>query len=605
MKDRSNHPGIYVLARLAPGVGLAQAREELAEIGRALEEEHPGSNAQVRPVAMPAGARLVRDARGAVLLLLGAVGLVVLVAVLNVAGLLLARGIARRKELAIRAALGAGRAALARQLLAEALVLAGGGGLLGLLLAAWGIEGAAAALRATGLTIPARPELNAGVVVAAVLAALAAGALAGLLPALALSEPRLHDALKETSLGATAGSGGRRARGALVVAEVALAFVLLSGAAMSARGLERLYAQDLGLEPRNVLTLGTASSPARQDGRARLRQRLQDVEDRIRAVPGVEAVSMADSVPFAGQSETTFLVRGAPRPPRGQEPSANVFFVGPEYPKALGIQVLAGRAFRPDDRGQQRVCLVDEALARAFFPGEEALGKWLESGDGQRAWEIVGVLGHVPSYGLAAEPLAPYQLYFPIDQISDKYFPLFTRDVVWAVRTSGPPLSAVAAIRDAVRQADPDQPVHGVRTLEDRMQGSVLRERLAAGLLAGFAAFALALAAVGLYGLVSHGVARRTRELGLRMALGAAPEAVVRMVLAQGMRLAGAGLAIGLAASLALARLMGRLVQGAGVVEPAVFAGLALLLAAVAALASFLPARRAVRIDPGVALREE
>lgn len=602
-RRRGNHPGIWVMGRLAPGVTLAQAREELVELGRVLEEEHADANGGVRPVVRPAGEFVSKDLRGAVLLLLGAVVLVVLVAVVDVAGLLLARGIARQKELAVRAALGAGRAALVRQLLAEALVLAGAGGLLGLLLAAWGLDAVAAA-RAHGLPILRSPGLHGAVLAAAGVAALVAGVLAGILPALALSEPRLHEVLKAADLGASGGTSGRRARTALVVAELALAFVLLAGAAMSVRGLGRLYQQDLGLDPRGVLTFGVASSPARYDSVPKLRQHLRAIEERLRAVPGVEVVAASGSVPFAGQSETWFGVVGRPPPPRGQDPTANYFMVGPGYDAVLRLRLLAGRAFGAEDEGGHRVVLVNESLAKAFFPGEEAVGRYL-GWDPEHQWEIVGVVKDVPAYGLAARRPTPYQLYYALSQLREETFLIQGRDMTFSLRTSVPPLSIVRAVREAVREVDPEQAIHSVNTLEGLMRDSVARERAASTLLAGFAAFALVLASVGLYGLVSHGVARRTRELGLRMALGATPGGLVRMVIGQGLRLTALGLAVGLALALALARVMGTLVAGSGVAEPLLLAGLAAVLAGVAALASFLPARRATRIDPGVALREE
>lgn len=605
-RHRGNHPGIYVLGRLAPGVTLAQARDELRGIGAALEQEHPEENGQLRPVVVTLSERLVRDVRGAVLLLAGAVLLVVLVAIVNVAGLLLARGIARQKELAVRAALGAGRRALVRQLLAEALVLALAGGLVGLLVALWGLDALGAAIRASGLPLISRPELNGAVLGVSAAGALGAGALAGLLPALALSEPRLHDVLKAADLGASGGTGGRRARTALVVAEIALAFVLVAGAAMSVRGLQRLYRQDLGLEPRNVLTFGVPPNPTRHDSAQKLRQHFAAVEERLRAVPGVEAISAASALPFTGQSETSFQVSGAPRPPPGQEPSANYFFSGRELGEVLGLRLVAGRFFGPQDEGAHLTVVVNESLARAFFPDGDAVGRYLEPvGAPERRREIVGVVRDVPSYGLAARKLTPYQSYYPLAHMRDSYLVAGSRYAIVAIRTSVPPLSLVGAIRAAVREVDPDQAIHSVRTLEDLMRRSVLRERIAAWLLGGFAAFAVLLASIGLYGLVSHGVARRTRELGLRMALGASPQALVRSVLGQGVRLTLVGLAVGLVLTLALARAMSRLVAGSGVVEPALLAALGALLVGVAALASFLPARRATRIDPGVALREE
>lgn len=603
-RSRGSHPGILALGRLAPGVSLAQARAEMEEIGRALMREFPQGDLEVLPALVPAQEAFVKGFRTALLVLLGAVAFVVLIAVANVSSLTLARGLARRKELAIRAALGAGRAALVRQLLVESVVVALGGGALAVLVAAWGVD-LVAAFRPASLPELVELRVSAPVLGFAVALALACGVLAGILPAASLSEPALHDVLKAGELGASAGAGGRRARTALVVAEIALAFVLLAGAALSARTLHRLQSRDPGFDPRGLLTLQLSLPPPRYDTPAKLQAFREAALARLRALPGVESAALSLGAPLAVVMGRSFDVGGRPPQPASDMPFALEFPQSPGFLETLRVPLLAGRTIDArDDARRPPVVVIDEATARRFFPGQDPIGQRIVSTGGGESWEIVGVAGHVLGEGISGKEASPYQLHVALAQM-DADATAWLQEMTVVLRTSGDPLALAPAVRSALGELEPDAPVFDVASMDALVARALAPERFSAALLSGFGLFALALAAVGIFGLVSQGVARRTRELGVRMALGATPEAILRMVVAEGLRNAAAGLALGVAGAAALSRAFGHLVEGAERLDVPAALGAALVLALAATFASWLPARRATRVDPAVALRAE
>jgi putative ABC transport system permease protein len=606
---RGSHPGIRAIGRLAPGVTFEHARSEMEEIGRGLMREFPQAGdfgqIDVLPALRPLKEDLVQDVRTAILLLLGAVGFVVLVAVANVSSLTLARGLARRKELAIRAALGAGRGALVRQLLVESVLVALCGGAVGLLVAVWGVDLLSAARPAS---LPDLVEI--GVSVPVLLFALGlsvfAGVLSGLLPAISLSEPALHDVLKSGDLGASAGSGGRRARAALVVLEVALAFVLLAGATTSGRALMRLQAKDPGFEPRNLLTFWLSLPSTKYTTVERLQAFRVAALERLGAVPGVKQAAIAYGLPMQGSAEMSFDIAGRPPAQGNDMPFAVMYPQSPGFIETLRIPLLSGRSIGPhDDARAPKVVVIDEVTARKFFPNDDPIGQRITNTGGQESWEIVGVAKHVAAYGLTGKEPSPYQLHFALAQDTDESSLTYYREMSVVLRTDGPPLGVAQAARAALAEVEPDAPIFEVEPMQQIVARSLAAQRFSAALLSGFGVFALVLAGVGLFGLVSHGVTRRTRELGVRIALGAPPESVQRMVVVDGLRPVVIGLVLGMAGAFALAGVLGHLVPGAGRIDVPVAVGSGVALAAVALLASWLPARRAVRIDPAVALRAE
>jgi putative ABC transport system permease protein len=594
---------LFGVGRLAPGVALASARAELDGIGRRLQRQFPLTNGDFAFRIVPLRQRIVGGARPALLVLSGAVVLILLIACANVASLHLARGLGRRGELTLRAALGAGRARLLRQLLTESAVLALAGGALGVLLAWAGLAGLKALAPAVVPRL-AEAAVDRSALACAALLALATAAVFALAPAWGeLGGGRLAGALAEKAGRFTAGADRRRLRSALVAAEVALSLVLLIGAGLLLQSFVRLTRVDSGVRPEHTLTAYLVLPRAKYgDDRATLAfwQRLLE---RVEQLPGVAAAGLGMSLP-PDQLEVSdiFTVEGAPPAPSGQgPPMANLVFVSPGYFDALGARLLRGRRFDHADRADApKVAIVSESLARRFVAGADPLGKRIRTGGAERPnnpWmEIVGVVGDLRYDGLALPP-AP-ALFQPIGQSS-------WSEMYLVVRSSTQPAALVPALRRVVAALDPGLPLAGVRTMDETLAASVSEPRFRTLLLGAFSVLALLLATVGVYGLVAYTLAQRTHELGIRVALGASSGRVLRLVLAGGLRLIGAGVAIGLLASLALTRLASSLLFGVTATDPPTFLAAALLLSLVALLASFLPARRATRLDPAAVLRSE
>jgi putative ABC transport system permease protein len=598
---RGSHPGMYGVARLKDGVTVEQARADMQTVGRQIQIAAGKMDSDVLPRLAPLQGKIVEDVQTTLWLLLGAVAFVLLIACANVANLMLARGTARSRELAVRAALGADRWALMRPLLVESAIVAAGGGILGVVLALWGVD-FLVALKPDSIPRNAVIKIDDAVLVYSLAITSATALLCGLVPALRASRADVNDALKAAGSRSVAGVSHGRLRSALVVAEVALALVLLVGAGLSLRTFRHLSALDTGF-PTNDLFVATASfSPTRYDTAEKVRSAFDEVQRRLAAAPGVEHATIASGMPFAGASEQSFSV-GDPK----DEHFAVWYYAGNDYVQTIGVPLLAGRALDARDNATATpVCLVDESLAVKFFGSVAgAIGQRLRYGLVEKpAFPlIVGVVRHVLHYGLEGNVPATYEVYSPIAQLPDEILPLL-HEVGIAMR--GPHAEKLAAVaRTALDGYDHDIPLSDVTTMERLVADSIGGRKFAMMLLALFAVVALLLAVVGLYAVMSTMVGQRNHEIGVRMALGADAGDVQRMVVRQALALVGVGLVIGVAASLALARVMASLVNGVGATDPLTLAGVSFILAAAATLASLLPARAATRVDPMVALRYE
>jgi putative ABC transport system permease protein len=598
---RGRDPGVSVVARLKPGVSQQQAETELNLIAARLERQYPESNTGRRVLLTPLHESFVGDVRQPLLILLGSVGLVLLIACANVANLLLVRASARRKEMVVRVALGAGRVRIIRQLLTESVLLAALGAALGILLAFWG----------TSLIISQAPDgiprlhearVDAPVLVFTLAVSLLTGLLFGLAPALQASRPNLTEGLKEGERG----SSGRRQRlrGVLVVCEVALTLALLVGAGLLIQSFRRVLQVDPGFEARNLLTMQLSVNNPDGHQVATFFERLQ--RD-VRSLPGVRSVAVSNGLPLGVANQPPFIVEGRPRPEPGNEPVGIRYTVSPDYFPTLGIELLKGRLFAAQDApGTPPVVIIDEALARQYFPGEDPLGKRIRQAlPDAPDLEIVGVVRHVEHESLDGQAPARPQFYLNFQQTPAERLPTQVRRINLLVRTEVDPSSLAPAVRGRVAALNKDQTVFNVRTMEQIVAQSVAPRRFSMLLLTVFAAVALVLAGVGIYGMMSYAVAQRTREIGVRMALGAQVSDVLKLVIRQGMKLVLVGVALGLIASVALTQTIKSLLFGVSATDPATFAAIAVLLALVALLACFVPARRATHVNPMIALRGE
>ena len=602
MTERSSHPGIYAIARLKPGVTVETARAEIVAIAERIAQQYgmQGNSATLTSLQE----FFVGDIRTSLLVLLGAVGFVLIIACANVANLLLARAASRQKEIAIRTALGAGRWRIIRQLLTESMVLALAGGIGGLLLATWGVD----ALRAASvdsLPTTAQIDLDRQVLLFTLFISLITGVVFGLAPAFGASKPDLNDMLKEGGRGATA--GGRRAtvRSLLVVSEIALSLVLLISAGLLVKSFWRLLNADPGFAAQNLLTMQLALKANEGEG-GKVLNFFRELEGRVAGLPGVEAAAYSNGLPLLGASDTSFAIEGRPHPEPGKQPQTMLYATSPDYLRAMGIRLIKGRFFTAQDtQRSQRVAVIDEAFARQQFPDEDPIGQRI-AGDGDApSAEIVGVVAHVKHFGLDADESIQAQLYFPFNQAPDDALPSLAGRMNFVLRTTADPLNLTAAVRREVQSLDPNQPVYNVNTMEETLDRSLAAQRLSTTLLLLFAAVALVLAAVGLYGVMSYAVTQRRHEIGIRMALGAQTGDVLRLVVGQGMTLILIGVALGLAGAFAATRVMASLLYGVSATDPVIFFSVALMLAIVALVACYVPARRATKVDPMVALRCE
>jgi putative ABC transport system permease protein len=601
--NRRTNEFLTFVGRLAPGVSADQAQSEMHTLARQLKTTYTNSYSRDWDLQVTS---LNDEARGGIrrslLVLLGAVGFVLLIACANVANLQLARIAARAREMAVRVALGASPARLTRQLLTESVLLSVGGGALGLLLAAWGVP-ALLALSPRNLPDAGAVRADLAVLGFTLVVSLGAGLLFGLMPALQLGRSDVHESLKEGGRGAVGDRGSLRLRRGLVVTTVALALTLLAGAGLLIRSFSRLVGVDPGFQPDHLLTFNVALPEAKYPNDTVRADVLERLNAAIAAAPGVVRAGGTSNIPFSGNwGSASFNVEGYQRPPNAPMPWGDMRAVTPSYLAAIGAPLRAGRQFNAGDRlGGARVCIVDDALVRRYWPNTDPVGKritFYDLTDPKAEWiTVVGVVGHTLHTGFDDDNTR-VQVYFPLAQNGQRF-------LGFVVRTSGAPLAALGAVRAAVRSVDPDLPLAAVNTMDDLIAQTTGPRRFSVLLLGGFAALAMVLASIGLYGVMSYTVTQRTRELGVRVALGAGAHEVLGLVLKQGVRLALAGVAIGLVAALALTRVMRSMLFGVGATDPATFVSVPLMLIAVAAVASYLPARRATRVDPIEALRAE
>lgn len=585
------------VARLAPGVSLAQARAEMDTIAARLERQYVEQNTGWGATVVPLREQLAGEIKPALLVLLGAVGFVLLIACVNVANLLLARATGRHKEIAIRSAIGAGRRRIIRQLLTESLLLALLGGALGLLLSRWCVQ-ALVALSPANLLGVDQVGVNWQVLAFTLGISVLTGIVFGLAPALEASRINLNNTLQESSRGTAGSSRGRRLRDALIVAEVGLALVLLVGAGLMARSFLRLQGVDPGFKAENLLTLRVSLPAAKYPEDRQIVTFFREATARLKTLPGVSSTSAVSALPFADVGAATdFFIEGRPAPAPGEEPVTDVRVADEAYFRTMNIPVIAGRTFTEREAIEDRqVAVVNEELVRTYFPGVNPIGKriFVSMKDDPYPTEIIGVVGNARYRTLEGEQR-------PMVYWTPPQLPYSSMTLI--LRTSVEPESLADDARREILAIDKDQPVSDLRTMESWLADSVARARFGTLLLGGFAGLALLLAAIGIYGVMSHSVAQRQGEIGVRMALGARARDVLMLVIRQGLALVLVGVVLGLFGALALTRVLSSLLYGVSATDPMTFAAIALLLLAVSWVACYIPARRAARVDPLIAMR--
>ncbi|MGA9770126.1 MAG: ABC transporter permease [Blastocatellia bacterium] len=612
---RGNH-SLTAIARLKSNVTIEQARAEIVGLTSQLEQQYP-ENAGVGANVVSLREETVGQIQTALYILLGAVGFVLLIACANVANLLLARAAARQKEIAIRTTLGASRTRIIRQLLTESVMLSLVGGILGMMLALWGVD-ALASLTPDELPRFSEIEIDGRVLGFTLLVSLLTGIIFGLIPALQTSKPDLNESLKEGSRGSTGGVTSHRVRNTLVIVEIAISLMLLIGAGLMINSFARLSTVNPGFNPKNVLTMSIALPEAKYpDTRPEQKSGFfRELIEKVSTLPGVESASATSILPMTGNSSKLFTRQDRPAPTSIENiPLIKYFQISPGYFHTMAIPLEKGRFFDERDNGDsQTVAIINETAARRFFPDEDPIGKIVLTGVPEEMvppgllppgfrfprLKIVGIIGDLRSDGLS-EQVKP-EIYVPHAQggAFETYLAMSL-----AVRTTVDPLSLSAAVRSQVSSIDKDQPVASITTMESRLADSLARPRFSTLLLGIFAGLALLLAAVGLYGVMSYAVAERTHEIGIRMALGAQGSDVLKMVVKQGLMLTGIGIGLGLVGAFFLTRLMVSLLFGVSATDPVTFALISLVLTGVALGACFVPARRATKVDPMIALRYE
>jgi putative ABC transport system permease protein len=597
MESRSAY-WLQVIGRLKPGIDRRAAQSEMDAIAAALERQYPDGNAGIGARLVPMHEEIVGDVRQPLLILFATAALVLLIACANVANLLLARAASRQRELAIRTALGAGRRRLIAQLLTESLVLAAAGGAAGLVLAAWGLQ-ALLSLAPSNLPRLSGVRIDAAVILYTSLASLVTGLIFGAAPALQSAAATRGEFLNERGRAESQGPRGRRVRSAVAIAEIAVALVLVIGAGLLVRSIAAMNKVDLGFDPRGILAVRVELPRARYAQDAQVAAFFDDLALRLRALPGVQSVGLGSSVVRAGQS-STLAVHGRPAlDPRVRNVSVPYDSVTPEFFTTLRIPLRRGRLFTgADGAAAQRVVVVNESLARRFFPDEDAIGKRVtydDPTDPQARWlTIVGLVADTRRAGVDHEPRA--ELYYPLSQVPE-------RRMYALVRTSGDPRALARAAQAQVWAIDANQPTASIRSVEAILADAQANRRFTTLLLGLFSLVALALAAIGIYGVIAYSTAQRVQEIGIRMALGASRTNVLTNVLKEAAIIGVAGLALGIAAALPLTRFLAGLLFGVGARDPVTFVALPLGLLVVAGLAALIPATRAVRVTPLVALR--
>ncbi|HEV2842283.1 MAG TPA: ABC transporter permease [Chthoniobacterales bacterium] len=596
--ERGSHY-LEVIARLKPGVKLQQARAEMSTIAARLEKQYPEQNTRIGSVVTPLHEEVVGNIRPALLVLLGAVGFVLLIACANVANLLLARAAVRQKEISLRLALGASRTRLIRQFLTESLLLAGMGGVAGLLCSLAGLRILKGFIPDTISQVQAI-NIDGKVLFFTLLVSLATGLTFGLAPATQASNFNLNETLKEGGRDSGASVRGNRIRALLVMGEVAVSFVLLIGAGLLINSFLHLRNLDPGFRTDHLLTATIELSELKYPDKERRLPFYNELLRRVSALPGVESAAVAGNLPFTYNGDSMAIaIEGQADPPPDQRLDVVYRAVGPGYFSTMGIKIVQGRDFNEQDKSDSvQAVVISEKTARHYWPGENAIGKRLKPGltTSEGPWrEVIGIVKDTRQNDFVAPP--KMQMYLVHSQINS-----FAPNAL-VVRTSIDPLSLATSVRNAVWSIDKDQPVSNIRSMEEIVSRAVARQRFSTMLLGIFATLALVLAAVGIYGVMSYSIAQRTHEIGIRMALGAQRSDVLKMAVGQGLRLVLIGVAIGVVSAFVLTRVMASLLFGVSATDPVTFVAISLVLITVALLASYIPALRAARIDPMVALR--
>jgi predicted permease len=603
MHDRLFHPGIRVVGRLKPGIRIEMARADFARIAQGLAQEYPRENGGHGISVTPLKEVLVGQVRGGLYLLMGAVIFVLLIACANVANLLLARATAREPEIAMRSALGASRSRIVRQMLTESLLMALAGGVAGLLLASASTD---LLMKAAARILPRAEQIGVDgrVLLFTIAVSALTGVVFGLGPALQFSRSEFRGS------GRSVVSGRHGLRDLLVVGQVALALPLLVGGTLMIRTLLNLNGVNPGFDPQKLLVTDVSFSPSAGSSGSSIRQSIGDLLRRLNDLPGVESAALVDSLPMSGNDEAAPIwVVGRPRPKSQFDmPIVLLYPTTPQYLRAMKIPLLRGRFINEhDDEKSKLVMVIDETTARTLFPNEDPIGKRVVVG-GALPSEIVGIAGHVKHSGLDDDLGDRFHLqaYYPVMQLPDEFLKLVAgNSEAIVLRTRSNPVSLGDAVRAEIRKLDPDDVVSRIRPMDEVVSGTLASRRFLLGLLGTFAGIALLLASVGIYGVISYSVSQRTREIGIRMALGAKPRDILRSVVAQGAVLSIGGIALGIGASFFLTRFMSSLLFGVGRTDPLTFCGVAVALGAVAVCASLLPALRGSRADPLAALRCE
>jgi predicted permease len=599
--------GMNAVARLKPGVSLEQASADMERVTQHLAAAYPDANSKTSATVVPLKDKIVGDVRPYLLVLLAAVFFVLLIACVNVANLQLARAMQRAREFAIRAALGAGRLRVIRQLLTESVLLSLCGGGLGLFLASWGTQGALGFLP-EGLPRAEEIRLDGRVMIFTLAISVLSGIFFGLAPALRLMKPRLQETLKEG--GRTVSGVRSRAQSVLVIVEMAMALVLLVGAGLMLRSLGQLWSVNPGFNPKNVLYFGVAlPTGVSSESPDAIRADLRRLHDEIAEVPGISAVSLQrGGIPMYGDSEDPFWIVGKPKFERESDmPYALWYEVEPDYLKVMEIPLKRGRFFTAQDNEKAPlVGVIDEDMAEKYFPNEDPIGQSIVDPFVGKPTEIVGIVGHVKHWGLDDNINVHAQFYVPYAQIPDKYMSRVGNKTGVLVRTAGAtPLSLMQPIRRKMAEMNSQQVAFDPYAYDDLISRSLSERRFSMVLLGIFAALALVLSSIGIYGVLSYLVGQRTHEIGIRIALGAQRRDVLKLVLGEGTKTALIGVAIGLVAALGLTRLMASVLYGVSATDPLTFVAVALVLSGVALAACYIPARRAMRVDPIIALRYE
>jgi len=600
--------GIHGIGRLKGGVTVQQARTDMQRVTRDLAAAYPEANKGIGATLIPLKERMVRGVRSQLLALLAAVGFVLLIACVNVANLLLARSLGRTREFALRAALGAGRGRILRQLLTESVLLSLAGGGLGLLLAAWGTKAALAHLP-QGMPRANEVGMDTRVLLFTLGISLLCGILFGLAPALKISKADLQNTLKEGGRGS--GGAKHRSQGVLVVAEMAMALVLLVAAGLMVRSLTAVWNVNPGFDAHNVLSFGLSLSPSMKTASPEaIRAALREMQRKLAALPSTKSISLSWGATTLGwDDEDLFWMEGQPKPDSDSEMNwALSYVVQEDYLRVMGISLEHGRFFTPrDNENAPHVVVVDDVFAQKFFPNQDPIGKRIVMANKGGTAEIVGIVGHVKQWGLDSDEQNALraELYFPYMQLPDQAMRLSANGTGVVVKFEGSATATAAAVRTAVRQINGEAIVYGAQTMEQLIANSLADRQVSMIVFGVFAALALGLASVGIYGVISYLAGRRTQEIGVRMALGAKRVDVLKMVLGEGLKLAVLGVGLGVIAALGLMRLLQNLLFGVSASDPETFAIVGILLTCVAAAACYVPAHRATKVDPIVALRYE